>query len=280
MMPHPLPDRQHRAVADSVADQSEVIALEGVAVIREGRHLLRDVDWQVHRHERWVVLGPNGAGKTTMLQVASTYMGPSRGTVRLLGERYGKVDVRTLRERIGYAGSGLAGMIRADFAALDIVVTGRHASFVATRFHEYSAEDWDRARYQLDRLAASHLAERRFGTLSSGEKQRVLIARSLMARPEVLFLDEAMTGLDLGARERLVTSLAELAADPTSPAVALVTHHVEEIPPGFGHIVLISEGQVVDAGPIDDVLSAASLSNCFGQKLLLERRSGRFHAWS
>ena len=267
-------------MTDSTTDNSEVIALENVAVIRDGRYLLRGVNWKVRRHERWVVLGPNGAGKTTMLQVASTYMGPSRGTVRLLGERYGKVDVRELRERVGYAGAGLAGMIRHDFSALDIVVTGRHASFVATRFHSYDGSDWERARYHLDRLAAGHLADRRFGTLSSGERQRVLIARSLMTKPEVLFLDEAMTGLDLGARERLVGSMAELAADVTSPAVVLVTHHVEEIPPGFGHIVLISGGSVLADGPIDGVLSGNSLSNCFGQKLFLEKRSERFHAWS
>lgn len=267
-------------MAIPAADQTEVIALEGVAVVRDGRYLLSDVNWQVHRHERWVVLGPNGAGKTTMLQVASTYMGPTRGTVRLLGQRYGKVDVRDLRERVGYAGAGPAGLIRQDLPALDIVVTGRHASFVPTRFHSYTDEDWERARFHLDRLAAGHLVARRFGTLSSGEKQRVLIARSLMTRPEVLFLDEAMTGLDLGARERLVASMAELAADPESPAVVLVTHHVEEIPPGFGHIALLTSGSVVAAGPVDDVLSAESLSECFGQRLLLERRADRFHAWS
>jgi iron complex transport system ATP-binding protein len=264
----------------SPADQTEVIALEGVAVIRDGRYLLRDVNWQVHRHERWVVLGPNGAGKTTMLQVASTYLGPTRGTVRLLGQVYGKVDVRELRERVGYAGAGPAGLIRPDLPAIDIVVTGRHASFVPTRFHSYTDGDWERARFHLDRLAAGQLVERRFGTLSSGEKQRILIARSLMTQPEVLFLDEAMTGLDLGARERLVASLADLAADPDSPAVVLVTHHVEEIPPGFGHIALLTSGSVVAAGPVDDVLSAESLSECFGQPLLLERRSDRFHAWS
>lgn len=261
-------------------DQSEILALEDVAVVRDGLHLLRDVNWRVRRHERWVVLGPNGAGKTTMLQVASTYMGPTRGTVRLLGQVYGKVDVRTLRERVGYAGAGPAGLIRHELPALDIVVTGRHASFVPTRFHRYSEEDWERARFELDRLAAGHLAERRFGRLSSGEKQRVLIARSMMTKPEVLFLDEAMTGLDLGARERLVASLADLAADADSPAVILVTHHVEEIPPGFGHIALLAGGSVVAEGPVDDVLTAASLSETFGQSLLLERRSGRFHAWS
>jgi iron complex transport system ATP-binding protein len=261
-------------------DTTEVIALEAVSVVRDGRYLLRDVDWHVDRHERWVVLGPNGAGKTTMLQVASTYMGPTSGTVRLLGAVYGKVDSRALKERIGYAGAGPARLIRQDLPAIDLVVTGRHASFVATQFHSYSDDDWERAHRYLERLAAGHLVDRRFGTLSSGERQRVLIARSLMTDPEVLFLDEAMTGLDLGARERLVASLAELAADPDSPAVVLVTHHVEEIPPGFGHIVLMANGAVVAAGPIDAVLNSESLSACFGQPLLVEQRAQRFHAWS
>jgi iron complex transport system ATP-binding protein len=261
-------------------EHSEVIALEKVSVIRDGRSLLCDVDWSVARHERWVVLGPNGAGKTTMLQVASTYLGPTHGTVRLLGSVYGKVDARVLRERIGYAGAGPARLIRQDLPALDIVVTGRHASFVPIRFHTYAEDDWRTARELLNRLAADHLADRRFGTLSSGERQRVLIARSLMTRPEVLFLDEAMTGLDLGARERLVASLADLAADPASPAVVLVTHHVEEIPPGFGHILLLRGGAVVAAGPVDDVLTADTLSECFGQELLVECRDGRYHAWS
>ena len=274
----PLPE--YRADVDSLVDVTEVIALEGVSVVRDGRHLLREVDWHVHAHERWVVLGPNGAGKTTMLQVASTYMGPTRGTVRLLGQRYGKVDVRELRERLGYAGAGLASYIRADLPALDIVVTGRHASFVPTRFHTYSDDDWRLARFHLQRLAADHLADRRFGTLSSGEKQRVLIARSMMTQPEVLLLDEAMTGLDLGARERLVASLGQLAADPDSPAVILVTHHVEEIPPGFTHIALLASGTMVAGGPIGDVLTADALSTTFGQDLRLESRKGRFHAWS
>lgn len=264
----------------SNTDSSAVIALENVSVVREGRSILRDVNWQVHRHERWVVLGPNGAGKTTLLQVASTYLGPTRGTVRLLGEVYGKVDVRSLRQRVGYAGPGPASMVRGYLPAIDVVVTGKHASFVDKRFHDYGSADWLAAGRQLDRLAAGHLADRRYGTLSTGEKQRVLIARSLMTEPELLLLDEAMTGLDLGARERLVASLADLAADPESPAVVLITHHVEEIPPGFGHIAMISRGTVLALGPIDSVLSADSLSECFEQRLHLEERDRRYHAWS
>ena len=258
----------------------EVVALEGVSVIRDGRYLLRAVDWKVHDHERWVVLGPNGAGKTTMLQVASTYLTPSRGTVRLLGGTHGEVDVRALREHVGYAGAGLAEMVRHHLPALEIVVTGKHAAFVDSRWHEYEQSDWDRAQSLLARLAADHLADRQFGTLSAGERQRVLIARSLVTAPEVLLLDEATTGLDLGARERLIASLAALAQDPASPAVVLVTHHVEEIPEGFSHILMLSGGEVIADGPIDSTLSDDALSECFGLSLALERSRGRFRAWA
>ena len=258
----------------------EVVALEGVSVIREGRHLLREVDWQILSHERWVVLGPNGAGKTTMRQVASTYLTPSRGRVRVFGGRRGQVDVRELRERIGYAGAGPADLVRAYLPALEIVVTGKHASFVDSRWHDYTDNDWANARGHLDRLGAAHLADRRFETLSAGERQRVMIARSLMTGPALLLLDEATTGLDLGARERLLASLAALAADPASPAAVLVTHHVEEIPPGFDHIVMLAGGEIVATGPIGSTLTAAALSATFQTPLRLELREGRYRAWS
>lgn len=267
-------------MADSRHENTEIIALESVSVVRDGKLILADVDWLVHAHECWVLLGPNGAGKTTMLQVASTYLGPTRGTVRLLGETYGKVDVRHLRARIGYAGPAPAELVAARLPALEIVATGKYASFVDKRWNTYDDSDWEFARLQLDRLMAGHLADRRFGTLSTGEKQRVLIARSLMTQPEVLFLDEATTGLDLGARERLVAALADLAFDPDGPAIVLVTHHVEEIPPGFDHIAMLSAGSVTAHGSIDSVLSAASLSECFGQDLSLTRHDGRHHSWS
>lgn len=258
----------------------EVIGLRDVSVVRKGTHLLADIDWTVHAHERWVVLGPNGAGKTTMLQVASTYLRPTRGTVRLLGETHGRVDVRTLRRRIGYAGAGPAKMIREYLPAIEIVVTGKHAAFVDSRWHEYSDHDWANARRHLERFQAGELADRTFETLSQGERQRVLIARSLMTDPVVLLLDEATTGLDLGARERLVASLGEFAADPESPAVVLVTHHVEEIPPGFTHIVILGEGRVVASGPIATTLTAGALSSSFGINLNLEFKNRRYHSWA
>lgn len=259
---------------------NEVIGLEKVSVVRDGKFLLTDVDWTVHAHECWVLLGPNGAGKTTLLQVASTYLGPTRGRVRLLGQTYGKVDVRSLRAQIGYAGTGPAKLVAGRLPSLEIVVTGKHASFVDKRWHKYTETDWEFARELLDRLHASRIADQRFDTLSTGEKQRVLIARSLMTRPAVLFLDEATTGLDLGAREQLVSSLSRLAADPDGPAMVLVTHHVEEIPPGFDHIALISDGSLIKHGPIEAVLTAENLSTSFDQELCLERRDGRYRAWS
>jgi iron complex transport system ATP-binding protein len=260
-------------------DSSEVIALSKVSVIREGRFLLADVDWVVRDHERWVLFGPNGAGKTTLLQVASSYVAPTRGTMRLLGRERGHVDVRDLREKVGYAGAGPAALVRTYLPAIEIVVTGKHAAFVDSRWHEYSEGDWARARMILCRVAAEHLAERTYGTLSAGEKQRVLIARSLMTRPRLLLLDEATTGLDLGAREELIATLEDFAADPASPAVVLVTHHVEEIPRGFTHIMMLADGKVVASGPTAETLTANALSSSFAMPLRLDVVDGRYHAW-
>lgn len=258
---------------------SEVIGLSGVSVVREGRHLLRDIEWSVHDRERWILYGPNGAGKTTLLQVASTYMAPTRGEMRLLGETRGRFDVRELREHIGYAGAGPAALVHPTLPALEIVVTGKHAAFVDSRWHEYDESDWQAARNHLDRFAAGHLRNRPYGTLSAGEKQRVLIARSLMTDPRLLLLDEATTGLDLGAREELIASLEDFASDPSSPAVVLVTHHVEEIPRGFTHILMLSEGEMVATGPIDRTLTPDVLTASFGLPLRLERIDGRYRAW-
>lgn len=258
----------------------ETFALEGVSIIRKGKHLLRKIDWVVHDDERWVIIGPNGAGKTTLLQVVSTYMTPSRGTMRIFGHTRGGIDVRPLREQIGYAGAGPAAMFHTDFPAREIVVTGRHAAFVDSRWHDYTAEDWNDAEAMMQRLGVSHLADRIFGTLSAGEKQRVALARSLMARPKLLLLDEATTGLDLGARETLLASLAQLAADPASPPMVMVTHHVEEIPPGFTHALLMGDAEVVAAGPIETTLTAEALTQSFGMPLHLDVIEGRYRAWA
>lgn len=257
-----------------------VVALDGVAVIKSGKRLLDDVSWRIRAGERWVLFGANGSGKTTLMEVASSYLFPSRGTVHLFGERLGRADVRNIRPRVGYVGAAPTALVRTTFPAVEVVLTGLHASFVDTRWHDYEELDWERARACLRRLHAEHLADRQFGTMSDGEKKRVLIARGLMAEPELLLLDEPGVGLDLGARERLVDSLTALAGGDDPTPVVLVTHHVEEIPPGFGQILMLAAGRVVDAGPITEVLTADSLSEAFDMPLKLELADNRWRAWA
>ena len=254
-----------------------VLDFAEVSIVRGQARLLDRVDWTVDEGERWVVLGPNGAGKTTLLQVASTHMHPSDGIVEILGEMLGTVDVFELRPRIGLASAALADRIPRGERVVDVVVTATYA--VMGRWREqYEQMDHDRALRLLDRLGVAGLAERTFGTLSEGERKRVQIARALMADPELMLLDEPAAGLDLGGREQLVRTLGTLALDEDSPAMVLVTHHVEEIPAGFTHLLLIREGAVVAAGPIESTLTAANLTATFGLSLALERHGERWSA--
>jgi iron complex transport system ATP-binding protein len=255
-----------------------ILRLSGVSVLRGGRTLLGPVDWSIAAGDRWVVLGPNGSGKTTLVHVASTYLWPTRGTVEVLGETIGRVDARELRRRVGYAGAGLEASIDPNLTALDVVVTARHAA-LGPWWHEYTAADRDRARELLIEIGVGGLADRSFGLLSTGERRRVQIARALMPAPELLILDEPGASLDLGARESLVRDLASLASAPAPRAVVLVTHHVEEIPAGFGHALVLSGGRVVAAGPIESVLTGPIISEAFGLPIAVERVSGRFRAW-
>jgi iron complex transport system ATP-binding protein len=254
-----------------------VITVERATVMRGGNHLIRDISWEVELDERWVILGPNGAGKTTLLNLASGRMHPTRGRVHVLGERLGRVDLAELRTRIGLASAALAESLPPDETAFDVVLTASWS--VVGRYREkYDDLDAGRARALLDQFGVGHLAERRFGTLSEGERKRTLIARALMTDPELLLLDEPAAGLDLGAREDLVRRLSELALDPDAPALVLVTHHVEEIPPGFTHVLLLREGGVVAAGLLDDTLTAANLSKTFDLPLKLTRTEDRWTA--
>ncbi|MDH4116467.1 MAG: ATP-binding cassette domain-containing protein [Acidimicrobiia bacterium] len=263
-----------------MSEGAPVVSVDGVTVIKDGNRLIQDVDWTIRAGERWILFGANGSGKTTLMEVVSSYLFPARGSVHLFGHRLGKVDVRKLRPRIGYVGPAPTALVRTTFPSIEIVLTGLHASFVDTRWHTYDEADWERARECLRILHADRLSDRQFGTMSEGEKKRVLIARSLMSRPDLLLLDEPGSGLDLGARERLVDSLAALAASPEQTPVVLVTHHVEEIPPGFDHILMLAGGRVVTSGRIEEVLTSEALSETFDMPLQLERRELRWHAWA
>lgn len=256
---------------------SSALDLTDVVVRREGRNIVDRVTWSVSEDQRWVVLGPNGAGKTTLLQLADTLMHPTSGTVTVLGETLGRTDVFELRPRIGFASSAMARRIPRDETVLNTVMTA--AFSVMGRWNEdYEAIDERRARRVLADWHLEHLAERLFGTLSDGEQKRVQIARAVMTDPELLLLDEPTASLDLGAREELLQLLSGYAASPTTPAMVMVTHHVEEIPVGFTHVLLLREGGVVAAGPISETLTAEALTEAFGMPIMLTQDGGRYAA--
>jgi iron complex transport system ATP-binding protein len=254
------------------------LSLRNVTLVREGRAILNNVSWKVGADERWVVLGRNGCGKSTLMKIASLYLHPSSGDVEVLGEKLGRTDVRSLRKRIGVASSGMADQLRSDLIATDVVMTAKNAA-LEPWWHTYDEADRQRALDCLERMEIGRLANRSFATLSSGEKKRVLLARTLMPQPGLLLLDEPTAGLDLAGREDLVRTLGILAAEVDTPATVLVTHHVEEIPEGFTNILMLREGQVLTAGPLDIVLTESNLSECFEMPLGLERRHGRWWAW-
>ena len=246
--------------------------------IRRGQATLLDaVSWRVEEGDRWVILGPNGAGKTTLLQVASAQIHPTSGVAGILDEVLGTVDVFELRPRIGLTSAALAERIPRSERVHDVVVSASYG--VVGRWREaYDELDHERAGQLLTEVGALHLVDRTFGTLSEGERKRVQIARALMADPELLLLDEPAAGLDLGGREDLVSTLSVLATDPSSPATVLVSHHVEEIPPGFTHALLLRRGRVVAAGPVAVVVTEANLAATFGMPLALRHEDGRWSA--
>jgi iron complex transport system ATP-binding protein len=255
-----------------------VVQMSGVTVRRGATTLLRDIDWTVELDERWVVLGPNGAGKTTLLRLAAAELHPTVGTVHVLGERLGRVNVFELRTRIGLTSAAFGLRVPNGETVRDVVVSAGYG--VVGRWRErYEATDTDRADDLLTAMGVRTLADREYGTLSEGERKRTLIARALMTDPELILFDEPAAGLDLGAREDLVGRLAALAADPDAPASVLVTHHVEEIPVGYSHALLLREGGVVAAGLLDDVLTDENLSKTFNLPLSVQKRRGRYTAW-
>ncbi|MGH3413179.1 MAG: ABC transporter ATP-binding protein [Marmoricola sp.] len=254
-----------------------VLELAAVSVRRGTSTLLDQVSWRVQEDERWVVLGPNGAGKTTLVQVCAAQIHPTAGVAGILGEVLGAVDVFELRPRIGYTSAAVAERLPRDERVRDVVVSASYG--VVGRWRErYDELDHDRARDLLVEVGSGRLADRTFGTLSEGERKRVQIARALMSDPELLVLDEPAAGLDLGGREDLVATLGVLARDSRSPATVLVSHHVEEIPAGFTHALLLRRGQVVAAGPLEQVVTGPWLSETFGLPLQVSRLDGRFSA--
>lgn len=248
-----------------------------VVVRRDGRNIVDHVNWQVADDQRWVVLGPNGAGKTTLLQLADTLLHPTSGTVTILDEQLGRTDVFEIRPRIGFASSAMAKRLPREESVLNAVLTAAYS--VTGRWNEqYENIDERRALRVLGEWKLDHLADRTFGTLSDGEQKRVLIARAVMTDPELLLLDEPTASLDLGSREELLALLSGYASSPSTPAMVMVTHHVEEIPVGFTHVLLIRDGSVVAAGPIEQTLTADALTEAFGMPISLAAENGRYAA--
>lgn len=254
-----------------------VLELADVSVRRGEATLLDSVSWIVRDDERWVVLGANGAGKTTLVQLCSAQIHPSSGVAGILGEVLGTVDVFELRPRVGYTSAAIAERIPRDELVRDVVVSASYGVLGRWREH-YDELDHDRARALLVEVGAGKLLDRTFGTLSEGERKRVQIARALMSDPELLILDEPAAGLDLGGREDLVSTMSVLANDAMSPAIVLVSHHVEEIPPGFTHALMLRDGRVVAQGPMADVMTAENLTATFGMSLQLSHEDGRYAA--
>jgi iron complex transport system ATP-binding protein len=246
-----------------------------VSVTRDGKSILQNVSWQVSGSQRWVIIGPNGAGKTTLLRVAAAQIQPTTGNAEILGEKLGRTNVFELRTRVGFASSALVSRIPNSETVLNAVMTASYA--ITGRWKEtYEDIDERRARRVLSEWDLAEHADRAFGTLSDGEQKRVQLARSVMTDPELLLLDEPVASLDLGSREQTVSLLGEYASSSSAPAMVMVTHHLEEIPSGFSHALLLNAGSVVAQGEIDQVISSDRLSDTFGFALEVTRNEGRF----
>lgn len=253
-----------------------IIRVQGLRVNRFNARVLDGIDWTVRPGENWVILGPNGAGKTTLLSCLLAYVPPSEGTIDVLGERWGKFDWRQLRERVGLVSASLLPRIPDAEQALGVVVGGLYAQ-MGLRGARVTDAQRTEALAHLQRVNAAHLQDRNWGVLSQGERQRVLIARALMPKPALLIVDEPCGGLDPVARETFVQHLDGLARDKDAPSLVLVTHHIDEITPGFGHVLMLKDGRTYAAGAAEDLIDDAHLSAVFGADLQVERRGGRFH---
>ena len=252
-------------------------SLDNVSLERDGKFILRDLAFTVHDGERWVIFGPNGSGKTSLLRIASFYLHPSSGNVEVLGHQLGKTDIRKMRHLVGFTSQGFANLLRPNLTAQEVVMTAKYGA-LEPWWHDYTEVDREKAQLELERIGVGSLSLQAFGTLSSGERQRVLIARSMMSDPGLVLLDEPAAGLDLPARENLLEGLTLISQDPSAPPIVLVTHHVEEVPAGFTHVLFLREGSIVAAGPIEETLNDRNLSDTFGMQLKLHKSGGRWSA--
>lgn len=256
----------------------KTLILDDVSLVRSGNAILSSIDWQVATDERWIVMGANGSGKTSLIRIASLYEHPSSGRVVVAGGELGTADIRELRRRIALVSPALIDMIRPGLSCRDIVMSAKFAA-LEPWWHQYEPADATRARDLLDAQGIASMADRAFATLSSGQKQRVMLARALMGSPELVLLDEPCNGLDLRAREELLAALTTMADYASSPATVVVTHHVEEIPVGFTHLLAIRDGHIVARGALTDTLTDETLSETFGLTVRLTRHEdGRFSA--
>lgn len=252
-----------------------VLDFNDITVIRDGEPILKNLDWQVESDQRWVIVGPNGAGKTTLLRVAAAQIQPSSGTARILGETLGSIDVFELKTRIGFASNALSQHIPNSETVLDSVMTASYG--ITGRWKElYEDVDTRRANRVLSEWQLDGYGDRPFGTLSDGEKKRAQIARAVMTDPEILLLDEPVASLDMAAREHTIEVLSSYAQAPTAPAIVMVTHHIEEIPAGFTHALILSKGQVFAAGELSSTITTEKVSQAFGYPLQVTQENGRF----
>ncbi len=254
---------------------NRLIDMAGVHLRRSGKEILRDLDWRMNRDEHWAVIGANGSGKTTLLQIAGGTLFPTAGEVTVLGSRFGAADLFTLRRRIGWVSSALLSRMPPVETAREIVVSGLKATFGLV--YEYSARDGEAAEEALARVGLADRMRTPFGVMSQGEQQKTLFARSMMAEPELFILDEACSGLDLSARESFLKVVEGVMAGRRA-GVIMVTHHIEEIPPGITHALVLKGGRALASGPVGETIASPVLSEAFEMGIAVERRNSRFWA--
>ncbi|WP_274657121.1 ABC transporter ATP-binding protein [Streptococcus equinus] len=241
------------------------ITLENVTLSRQNKTLLKDITWKVNKGEHWAILGLNGSGKTSLLKLITAEYWTSQGSVEVLGNKFGGTDISNMHTKIGIVGSFIAERLSPHMLAEKIVLTGKYKSSIL--YTEYGEKELNEARQMLISIGGEHLLGRIYASLSQGEKQLLLIARSLMEEPEILILDEATSGLDLFAREKLLRQIEQITTLPKAPTILYVTHHAEEITHSFTHVLLLKKGQIIAEGPKNEVLTETILSDFYDQKV-------------